>query len=361
MENEKKLLILLSRVTFSDKDIEEIRAITKNPISWCDFFCYALKNKVVALTWHNINMLDIRHIPKYIKQIMNCAVEGQREQNRIFMEEKNNILNELNKQGVICIPVKGAMLVDLLYHTYGIRTLGDLDFLIAKTDESSVDSCMKRIGYIKGNYNLKTNTITPVERKEDIKWKVGATNVYPYVKLVDNEHMKFVKVDFRHSLDETLNKQPVNEIIDYYKKNGEVNPLHIILHLAAHMYHEAIHSMSVLYNKDINLIKFCDIREYIVQRDVSVDFGELVELSHKYSLEKALYYAFYYLKEIYSDGYEDEVLNKLEDIKIEEVDMLYDEKDKKSIGWKKSFFDRMFASNNFDEISEVKYEMNKTF
>ncbi len=360
-EKERRLLILLSRVTFSEKDIDEIKKLTQDKISWCEVFKYALHNKVVNLVWGNVVKLNIRHIPKYIKQIMNYSLYGQTEQNKIYMREKNQILKVLEEKGVIAIPVKGAMLVDYIYGSYGIRTLGDLDFLISKRDDTLIDQCLKEIGYQKGTFDAIAKTIIPLDRKEDIKWKVGATNIFPYLKVINNGIMDFVKVDFRHSLDETLNKEPIENILEYYKINGKVNASHIILHLAAHMYHEATHSMSLLYNKDINLIKFCDIREYILKSMDNMNFNELISIAKKYSLEECVYYTFYYLKEIYSDGYEEKVLSKMPDKDISLIDRCYDSKQKKYFGWKKNFFDRMFASDNFDELENVHYEENKTF
>lgn len=360
-KKERRLLILLSRVTFSEKDIDEIKKLTQDKISWCEFFKYALHNKVVNLVWGNVVKLSIRHVPKYIKQIMSYSLYGQAEQNKVYMSEKKQILKDLAEKGVIAIPVKGAMLVDHIYGSYGIRTLGDLDFLISKNSDTLIDQCMKEIGYQKGTFDATTKSIVPLDRKEDIKWKVGASNIFPYLKVFNNGIMDFVKVDFRHSLDETLNKEPIENMLEYYKTNGKVNTSHIILHLAAHMYHEATHSMSLLYNKDINLIKFCDVREYILKNMDDINFEELVSIAKKYSLEECVYYTFYYLKQIYSDGYEEKVLSKMPDKDISLIDRCYDSNQKKYFDWKKSFFDRMFASDNFDELENLHYERNKTF
>lgn len=360
-KNEKRLLILLSRITFSQADMEEINEIVKEKISWCELFKYALRNKVVTLVWYNIQKLNIRHVPKYNKQILSYALAGQTKQNKVFMEEKNRILNILSENGVIAVPVKGAMLVDLLYKSYGIRTLGDLDFLIKKQDEKIVDKCMKKIGYQKGTYDAESNTVIPVDRREDIKWKIGATNFHPYIKVVESGFMNFVKIDFRHSLDESLDNKPINNIIQYYEENGKVNPTHIILHLAVHMYYEATHSMSLLYNKDINLIKFCDIREYCLESMDDLNFDEIVQLAEEYNVKNSVYYTFYYLKQIYNDGYEEKVLGQLREMNIDDVDRCYNSDKKEFYAWKKDFSDRMFASDNFDELDDIKYEMNKSF
>ena len=84
-EIEKKLLVLLSRVTFSSSDVEEINTLLKENISWCELFKYAMHNKVVSLIWTNLNYFNAKHIPKYIKNLMNCIYTGTKIQNGLYI------------------------------------------------------------------------------------------------------------------------------------------------------------------------------------------------------------------------------------------------------------------------------------
>lgn len=357
---EKELLILLARVTFTEKEIARIEEIKKENISWCEFFKYAMKNKVLGLVWSNIVKFEIKHIPKYIKKNLEFIAEGQRQQTLNYLEERNMILERLSEKGKVVVPVKGAMLIDLLYPDLSQRALGDLDFLIKKEDETIIAKVMEELGYVKGTYDAVNNRINPVERQEDISWKLGATNVYPFLKISDNVYTKFFKIDFRHSIGKDINPKPIGEIVDTYIQKGYVQPAHIIAHLATHLYHEATHTMAVLYNKDINLIKFCDIREYCLKFLKEKEIDELIYFAKNYGIEDAIYYTFFYLKELYADGYEDSILKKIPADK-ECVKYYYDDATGSKFEWKKSFFERMFASDNFDELEKVEYEINKTF
>lgn len=358
---EKRLLILLSRLTFSQKDILEIKELLSQNISWCELIKYALYNKVVSLVWHNLKLFNARNIPKYIKTILEFTYVGHKKQNEIYLKEAEEISKVFKEQGIIIAPVKGAMLISKMYKDYGIRALGDLDFLVKKVDEVKLNEVLKQLGYIKGTYDSKNKCIIPVDRKEDIVWKVGATNVFPYLKLLDSQYTSFVKIDFRHSLEDSLNSEPINEIIDYIKENGQIDPAHVLIHLVVHLFHEAFNSMSVLYNKDINLIKFCDIREFIIQFMDNNSIDEAIEFSKKYNLENAFYYTVYHLKLIYNDGYEGGVMEKLNIKDVSFVNQYVNHISKETKQWKNDFFERMFSSDNLDELDEVKFERNKTF
>jgi hypothetical protein len=348
-------------LTFSEKDKLEVNELLNKNISWCELYKYALYNKVVSLVWHNLKSFNARNVPKYIKTVLEFTYVGHKKQNEIYLKEAEEICKALNEEGITTAPVKGAMLVNKIFKDQGIRALGDLDFLFKKEDEAKLNKIMKQLGYNKGTYDSKSKCIIPVERKEDIAWKVGATNVFPYLKLVDSEYMSFVKIDFRHSLEDSLNSEPINEMVDYLQKNGEMNPAHVLIHLAAHLFHEAFNSMSVLYNKDINLIKFCDIREFVIQFMDNKSIDEAIEFSKKYNLEEAFYYTVYHLKLIYNDGFEYRIMK---DLKIKDasfVNQYVDHISKETKQWKKDFFERMFSSDNMDELEEVRFEGTKTF
>ena len=68
--------------------------------------------------------------------------------------------------------------------------------------------------------------------------------------------------------------------------------------------HEAKHSSSISRAKDINMIKLCDIREYVLKFMTESDLNAAAIFAKKYNLEKAIYYTLYYLNEVYCDSYE---------------------------------------------------------
>ena len=65
---EKRLILLLCRLTFSEQEKNEIKEMVSQKINWMKVFEYSISNKITTLVWNNIKNLNIQYnIPKYLK------------------------------------------------------------------------------------------------------------------------------------------------------------------------------------------------------------------------------------------------------------------------------------------------------
>ena len=352
LENEKKLIILLSRLTFSDDIVKEIDLILQDKnFNWFEFYQYALYHKVVTLCWKNLNNLfPDAFQPKYVREMIQIIYLGFIKRNQLYQKEIDKIVEELNKKGVKVVPVKGSYLIPQIYKDYGIRYSGDADFLIKYADLNKAEKILEVRGYIKGNYSRKNKNITVISRREEIKWKTFMSNSHPLIKLSGTELFPVYKVDFRFALDDRLEKQPVNEILDAYINTNNVKVSHYLIHLCTHFYDEAKHSADIVLAKDMNIIKLCDIREYIIQSARKEDLEELICFAKKYKLEKQVYFTMVFLSIIYDDGYEKEIIEKLN---VEDETFLYtlgDSTIKDVEKYDICITDRLFACGKLKEL-----------
>jgi hypothetical protein len=118
-------------------------------------------------------------------------------------------------------------------------------------------------------------------------------------------------------------------------------------------YNEAKHTVSIATLKDLNLIKLCDIREFIMACVAGDDFEQTIDFSIRHKLEKALYYTMYCLKEVYNESFEDNIMSRL---KINDTSFLtlFGENTKnENYSFSKSFWERFFSCGNYDELQEV--------
>lgn len=362
LTNEQKAVILTSRLTFSEQKKNELCELAKNKLDWFEIFRIAIKNKVLGLLWNNLVIHDLdKSVPKRLSQVAHFYLLGTRERNKVFFSEMEQVINMAKSKGVICIPLKGAYLIPNIYKDYGIRTIGDIDFMIKKGDTNKLIEIMQSIGYVQGEYNSKTNSFDPLRREKQIVWKTKMSNLYPFKKISNSDYVKYTLFDFCFSLDLDLDTSSVEMMISkseedlkagYYSlKNND-----FFIHLCCHLYKEAVNAVHVVRSSDLNLIKFCDVREFIIQNMDSTQLNEALKFAKDNGLEKAVYYTLYYLNEIYCDGYETALLEKLE---VENKDFIH-EYGEKNYGqvytWKKSFWERLFADTNEDElVSNPKY------
>jgi hypothetical protein len=259
------------------------------------------------------------------------------------------------KAGIRFAPVKGGYLIDHLYKNRAVRTTNDIDALIKRSTVSKVDVIMKEMGYCCGDIDLLTREVSVPDKSKRMLYKTKMYNLLPYVKFGSNIPNNAVIFDLSFALDFTLNTAIVDEMIDLADiMDGKIwlKPEHYFIHLCCHHYREASHTEWIRIGKDLTLMKFCDTREFIRNKMNSKNLDNALRFTKQYNCQKAVYFTVYFLREIYDDGYENEILSSLN---INDDSYLYEfgenefETTKRR---KKDFWTSLFSDTNEDEITE---------
>ena len=353
LSNERKMIILTTRLSMDSNVVEEIKELAmQKDFNWFEFFKLAIYHKSAVLCWKNINQY-IKHsvIPAYLNDMLRYSYICTCEKNKLYQDEIDKVVNYLTKNSIICIPVKGAYLIPKLYEDLGIRYRSDADFLVRYSDVDKLKDALNCYGYVQGEVDSSTHMIRPITRSEQIIWKM-MSNIYPFVKISKSDVFTNYQLDFRYALDDTLSKEPINEIIDRYINNGYVDPSHYLIHLCSHFYGEAKYSSTLFDATDMNLIKLCDIREFVLKFTSSSDINKTIDFAKKYGLEKQLYFTMFFLNAIYDDGYEQETMEKLNIFDDSFLNTHGRTTLQNEVSFKKDFWDRIFSCNNKDEIME---------
>lgn len=351
---EQQLLLLTSRLTLSIKVKQEIINIFKvNNINWFEFFKLAAYHKTLSIALKNIRTLcpDVR-IPKYLKDLNKYLMYCTKIRNECYINEIKIILNECNNNGITIIPVKGACFLGSLYDDISIRYSGDMDFLIKFSDISEFEKIINNMGYIQGKLDSKSNKIMEIDRKTKIKWKMYMSNLYPFIKMSKHDLFSFYKLDIRYALDDSLNKEPVIEMLQY-AENNKISFEHYLIHLCTHFYDEAKHTISIANFKDLNLIKLLDIREFAIKEITDDKILKFVKFAKKYNLENAVGYTMFFLKNIYNDGYESKILDLIDISDAKLLDYFGESTIKQEYKFKKNIWERFFSCGNNDELISV--------
>jgi len=356
---ERKLILLLARVTF-DQDVKtQIREIINNhKLDWGYIISVASTNKVCTLIFRNLfDLIPETSVPSDIKTEYRCLKLKLGVHNKHIFNQYDLVTETLEKYGVSAFPLKGSWLLPHLYKDLSLRSVNDIDCLFDKDDERKLIDAMGSIGYFQGQYDSNENKITKFSREKQIAWKSKMNNLLPFQKTTDMPSCPVVIFDFSFALDLSLDQTPIKVMIKE-STNGLLSKPHFFIHLCCHLYKEAINAIWIMETTDLNIIKFCDIREYLLTMS-SQEIDEAVEFSIKYGLEKAVYFSCYYLGLVYSEDY-DFILSRYQ---FESKDFLYQfgEKDfNETLTWKKDFMDRLFAVNNLDEL-ESKQDFIKNY
>lgn len=354
MTNEQKLLVLLSRVTFAPKDLEEIHQLINININYYELAKMALYHKTFTLVFENlIRFSDRINIPQYLYDVHSVYKKNLIKQGKSYIEEVERILEYFSKCGIDLIVVKGGMFVKDIYKNNGTRYLSDVDFLIKKSDVEKVEELMSDMGYRFGKIDKKTNEIRSPSREELILWKIKMNNIFPFIKENLVGSPEFFNVDFRFGISNGLNEVFIDDIFQLKYTNATKYYYMLLMHLCAHFYIESKQTVNIYSNTDFNLIKLCDIREFIFKYFENFSFEDLYNLSKEYGAKNEVLYTIYYLHLIY----EDDVFSKINIFwtSDNERDLFTfgDSIDNANEKFKKSIYQRLFGCNNADELSKT--------
>lgn len=349
---EQELVILTARLTFNTKTKERINYIIENnKINWYIFFQYCLYHKTLTLSWKNLKEIKpTLKFPKYLNFIIRTSYEAIKKQNFYYIEESKKIEQQMIKNNIPIIPVKGISFIQNIYKDQGTRYLGDADYLVKYVNIDQIKDIMLELGYINGEYDEHTMQIIPITRLEELKWKSFMSNLYPFRKLSGLEIFPTYKIDFRFCLDDSLEKNSVNEILDSL---DDIKNEHILIHLCCHLYSEAKHTSSIYLGKDLNLIKLCDIREFIIKCSDKNIIEKTIKFASKYSLEKQVFYTLTLLDIVYNDGYEQIYLDKINLNKNELLNSYGDNLQNLNKFFSKNLLDRLFSCDNSIELESI--------
>lgn len=355
-ENEKTLICLLSRVDLTDDNRNLVSEILKRDLDWQYIFNVTVKNKIHLLIFKHLQCFDIED-KQYTKfaNIMNDLIYANSIKNELKYQELNRFYETIEDK-IKIVPVKGAYMIKEIYRDYGIRGTNDFDFLINREDVQLLDLELKKLGFEQGKYSRKSNSVEKFSSEKKMLYKMKMYNLLPYVKVLDNPLLQTVIFDVSHSLDFSLNRLPIKEMIeqaDFSDRIPCLSPEHFFVHMCCHHYREASHASWIMIGNDLNLIKFCDVREFILKKMDEATIQRAIQFAKRHNLEKAVYFTMYFVREIYQDGYETDILEQLD---IEDESFLYEfgENEYEEVKVrKKDFWNSLFSDSNIDEIESL--------
>ena len=309
----EKLTVLLARTTFSAAAIEEVGLMLQRPLDWYAVLNACIRNKTLALAWRNLKELKLtKNVPKKIREVGAFYAAGVAQKNAALFSQFHEVSNALKASGIRFAPLKGLVLVNEIY-TMDSRQMADFDLMISKDDCRRVRHTLNSLGFVEGEYDSTSRSVRPIDRHKKVLWSLYMYNLPPFIKVLDNQYLDTVEVDFTFDIRFESKQSAADAFLSRASYYAPLNcdalmPEEFLIHLCCHLYKEAKNILWVEMEVDFNLIKFCDVREYTMRVLPSLDLDRFVSLARQYEVEEAIYFTFYFLSEIYQDGYERSIL-----------------------------------------------------
>ena len=355
--NEEYVLVLLARYELSIKEIEKIKEKIEINFDWYKFFILALNNKIIGLAYFNLKRYKLLcRMKPIILHLMEYYYYCNKKRNVTIMQEKRKIVRAMQEKNIQVLSLKGGVLLDQVYCDYGSRTCNDLDFFCFLQDLKDIDQIVTELGYSQGEYDWNTEEINEFSRIKKLGWKMNLNTVPTYIKKIDNnDFIDFLEIDFSYSFD--LRKDvSIAESVFANSIGCEMNKIDFVVHLCSHLYKEAENDIWIEAKADLNLIKFCDIRESL-KKFTYKEVDSLIKRSIELKCWDAVIYCSYYLSILYGEDYA-RIISKFKAMGYELAETKYDKLDYSKES-KEHFWKRIFAYDNTKELLPIQYIQNK--
>lgn len=356
---EGEMLIIGARIeidpTLRDRFIELI----KQGLDWGKVLYLATNHKMLTLVWYHIKSFDlVRYLDPQISRLMATVYNAHAERNRLYLEEFGRVLEAADALKVRIVPLKGALLLGTIYTDLGMRTINDIDILVERDAIETLMDAFDRLGYSQKTYDSIKGDLRPVSRRKKLFWTLYVSNLMPFRKKAESALVGSYSFDVHVTITWKGKEQYEIDMAELFEKTHEVGflgtryfPLSCednIIHLCGHLYRHAVLLDTIRDVDDLALIKFCDLREFILASTKHLSWNRLTERVESYRIQKPVYYTFHYLDMLYRDTVPRDFL---ENIRPEDTSYLdqYGMLDSENAArWRLSFMERMF---NFKRLT----------
>lgn len=238
----------------------------------------------------------------------------------LFAEAKK-ILAMFRAAGITSVPLKGLVLAPSVYRDLGLRSMNDLDFLIPHDQRSAASKLLRKAGYLPGTFDLATGEVEPISRQTELAWRMHVGNLHSHVALVDDPFARCVRIDLSYDVD-TKKDLVASKALLAGAVEGQwlgapalmLNVVDFLIHIAIHLFKEATNVHWLEAGSNANLIKFTDLREYALGHASCLDWDEVCARATEINAGPALYYGFYFLRQLFGDPFTEEVLSRFPDM-----------------------------------------------
>lgn len=306
MKSEDRLLLLLSKVSISEQEANEIRGLLDEGIDWSIVLANAIFNRVLNRIYENVQKLRVADklnsdIFLTIFKLYAMNAEKAEQYKRQLVE----IAKEFDKESITFAIIKGIAVGSKIYgdsNSYK-REFSDIDILINKTDLKMAKKIIKRLGFIQGEYNIYTNKIDEISRERELIMQMTSHQLMPYIKEINVCNTLPIKevleVDFNFSILDGSDDMELTQDVLRSKEQFElygyaINTLTkewMFIQLSTHCYREFISDYHKFKLQDLTLSKLSDFYEFVIRYKNQVDWDKVCEISNRYNISDAIYFS----------------------------------------------------------------------
>lgn len=329
MKKEDRLLILFARCELTKSDISQITELLNDNLDWGYIVLNSLFNRTASMLYeHLVSNKLLNYVQDKIYLLYRTYYTYYKRRQLKSREEFTQVIKCLNENDIKYAVLKGIALCDKAYSRVSIfmREFGDLDVLVIKEHVAKVEKIIRDLGYVQGEYDIYTGEVTEASRRDILFFRMLSHQTHEYIKrcyedkYVGNTGTYSIDINFSilegdtgnkkistEKLMENLQKVYIDRDNFYLTLENEL----FLLQLCTHLYRDAYSAAHKVKFENVTLLKFCDIREFILSCGNNFDWRLFLDISRKYNIENETYFTLYFTEYIYKDLNLQEILKAL--------------------------------------------------
>lgn len=131
LPTELRLILILSRITPTQKEVQQIEELSRAKIDWPDFLRWVDRHRVAPLVYQNLRRYGGDGVPASTMSALRSRFKNNARRSLVNATELVRLDKLFQENGIPFIPLKGSVLARQVYGNLALRHAGDIDLLVA--------------------------------------------------------------------------------------------------------------------------------------------------------------------------------------------------------------------------------------
>ncbi len=263
-------------------------------VDWQELLDRSNLHGVTAFVYQALERADAEIVPVELMGRLRDSWLAGNARGLVLREELSKLLQEFETRGIKCMPIKGALLDEVVYRRPGMRAYTDIDILVQPADLAEAATLLKGLGF------------ASTGEKDALAKKDGRTQ-YHFVNdagVIVDLHWGLVNNRWYPTLSKFFEENIWNNAVYADFQDGKIRSMSPEVLLIYQCTHAAVH------HNFSKLILLKDI-EQTLRYQPSLDWGSVVRLARQYRMMTICYYSLRFTRDLLDAPVPETVLRQL--------------------------------------------------
>lgn len=328
MNRKIQLLKSISRMEMSKEDAQLLLdAINQKQIDE-EFLLLVCSHKLHNLLYkHIMSLRKLFEIKKSVAFILSERFIFTQQRAAEHFDLVKKIVPLLKQANINCLFLKGTSIANDLYGSdnFIYRSFNDIDILISKEHTARLNEILEFVGFIQGFVNDEYQLVE-ANRKQKLYWSLNTHQEHKYLQPSPFSAFSpwlYNCIDVNTTIFQGgKENDPLStiELLRHARANHSINAIEFnsldyayeLIQLCIHLYKDTfVYEIKKRQHEAYSLIKFCDIREFILKYKTRINWEEFLQITNSNGLSDHIYVILLLIANFYGDLEIDDIIGEV--------------------------------------------------